>query len=137
MKKGVISLFLLALMVLVMAPSQAMAKKALKGTFSVTLQTQLGPITVDVNFKSGQKGVASLGAPINFSYREDEETLAGSIEFTKQTSLTGMASTLILRGVKVTDDSIMGAIFLIPDVPAGTAPPAVAAGTFVGTRKKK
>lgn len=104
------------------APASAQTKPV-KGNWIFTINTPLGVIPQPITFRTNGKGVADLaGTTVDIVYREDATRFSVSIEIPGSLSATGQPLTLVLRGVKTTDTSAVGAAVMITEIPDPSAP---------------
>lgn len=116
MKKFVCGITLFAFLVIGLGSFQALAQtKKLKGNWIFTTAvTGLGTFPVPLSFKNKGKGTVSLPpTPLNMVYNEDGANFSLATEVPKASSPTGAAFTIVIRGAKTTDNSVMGKAIII------------------------
>src|SRR5438874_7250083 len=125
MKKIVFNFLLLAVLMLGVSSSQALAQsKPLKGYFQATLTIpQLGSVPVGLSFKNGGKGTLTGTSKLQLVYREDSNgNFSASVEVPAQNSPNGQAVTVVIRGTKTDDNNFEGVLILILDAKDPSSP---------------
>ena len=140
MKRAVLSLLLLSVLMLGVAPKEAQAQgsfKALKGgVWSFMVDTPFGRLPATFEFKNKGKGTGFFGAGFNFIYRESGNSFSLAFEIPGSLSPNGMPATVVIRGTKISDKVLNGTALLISEVADPTAAIKVGAatGAVMGSR---
>lgn len=131
----------IAAALLVAAPHVAGAQstRSLRGNWAFTINVEsLGTFPVPLTFRQRGRGVAHVaGGPLPIVYREAGSRFSVAIEVPAEASSTGEAFTIVIRGTKASDDSIMGRAVIITSRRDGANPTGYATfpSSVIGTRQ--
>ncbi len=111
----------------------------LKGQWTFEVETAAGRFPLSVALRGAERGgvLVTANGLVEVEYRQDGPAFSIAAESPGPASPTGSAQSLLVRGIRASENAATGSVVLIGDRPSahGTVGYEVISGTFTATRQ--